>query len=104
MNPLLETGSAICLISTLLKNLFLLQTAAALAIHAISSSNPVTQEAIREVGGVEPLKKLMKNRSVDVKVYAATAVWAVAGDQLVARQLVASQVRYSHRYVEGTKF
>eukprot|EP00117_Sycon_ciliatum_P047488 scpid3152/ scgid33921/ Ankyrin and armadillo repeat-containing protein len=68
------------------------QTSAASAIRSVALNNDSTQQAVRDAGGVEPLKRLMKNRNIEVKVFAATAVWAVAGRKLMFRQLVASQI------------
>lgn len=66
--------------------------AAADALKTVVTDNIVTQKAVLATPAIKLLKGLLKMAAIDVKISAATALWATAGQALVSQRLVAYQV------------
>ncbi|XP_041454687.1 ankyrin and armadillo repeat-containing protein-like isoform X2 [Lytechinus variegatus] len=92
-NMFVDEGGASALISLAGGKYNDLQLSAISAIHMLAQDNPHTQKIILEEGGVIPLMQLLKRSgSPNVHVCTASALWALAGEDIDERRSMASMI------------
>ncbi|ELU14680.1 hypothetical protein CAPTEDRAFT_224898 [Capitella teleta] len=70
-----------------------LQMSAVVAVHRLAEGNPTTQKIILDEGVVHPLMQLLRrSRQADVQEETATALWALAGDDVEERRNMAELI------------
>eukprot|EP00057_Strongylocentrotus_purpuratus_P001221 XP_001196796.1 PREDICTED: ankyrin and armadillo repeat-containing protein isoform X1 [Strongylocentrotus purpuratus] len=92
-NMFVDEGGSSALISLANVKYHELQLSAISAIHMLAQDNPHTQKVILEEGGVIPLMQLLKRSgSPNVHVCTASALWALAGEDIDERRSMASMI------------
>ncbi|XP_072169198.1 ankyrin and armadillo repeat-containing protein-like [Diadema setosum] len=88
-----DEGGASALISLANMRHSDIQLSAITAIHMLAQDNPHTQKTILEEGGVIPIMQLLKRSGApNVHVCTASALWALAGEDVDERRSMAGMI------------